>query len=252
MNFGRLLVISFGTSWLTDASFASLCLWISDVFDFACLLAGLGWLALSLFACFVSVFDLFCPFFDSPWLLTCFEFQLAFCLFGLRLVCSRCLCLWALAVNSLGGLIIFRMLGAYVDSSRGTLIPAFCVHYRRRASLSLIAPWSFIPSPLAGSSYADISSDRLITLVKGRYSANDSSRLIGEVSGEVVNPNSITRCSTCPYRGFVLVAFLHSDYVIGILGHYWELGSPHAATVCFSSLQMWSVLQQAMSIFLSS
>jgi hypothetical protein len=34
---------------------------------------------------------------------------------------------WALAVNSLGGLIIFRKLGAYVDYS-GTLLPTLWVH----------------------------------------------------------------------------------------------------------------------------
>ena len=89
--------------------------------------------------------------------MTCFVFRLAFRLFGLCLVCSRCLCLWALAVISLGGLIIFRMLGAYVDSSPGTLIPALCVHYRRWTSLSLSALWSFIPAPPVGSSYVSIS-----------------------------------------------------------------------------------------------
>jgi len=58
--------------------------------------------------------------------------------------------LLALAVNSLGGRIIFQMLGVYVDSSPGTLIPALWVHYRCWTSLSLSALWSFIPAPPVG------------------------------------------------------------------------------------------------------
>jgi len=162
MNFGRLW-------WflLTDASFGSLRLWISEVFDFACLLAGLGRLRL-----LHLIFPLaFIPFLHllSPFFLTCFVVRLASCfnllcvdlstsfrLFGLRSVYSRYLWLWALAVNSLGGLIIFRMLGAYVDSS-GTLIPALWVHLSplsgcRWTSLSLSALWSIIPASPVGLS----------------------------------------------------------------------------------------------------
>jgi len=36
------------------------------------------------------------------------------------------------------------------------------------------------------------------------------------VAGAFVNENGITQCSNCPYLGFVLVAFLDSDQLIGI------------------------------------
>jgi hypothetical protein len=104
-------------------------------------------------------------------------------------------------VNSLGELIIFRMLGAYVDSS-GTLVPVFWVHYRRWTSLSLSALWSIIPAPPVGSSYMDFGSGRVITLFKGRCSTDDSSPLIGVVAD--------AKC------GFVLVTFIDPDEVIGI------------------------------------
>ena len=125
MNFGT---IDIWWSLLAHTLFGMLCLWTSEVFDFACLLA---WL--------VSFFPLLCHFCDSHWLLTCFVFRLAFNLFGPHLVSSHCLCLWALAVNSLGGLIIIWMLGAYVDSCPGTLTSALWAHYGRWTSLSLSA-----------------------------------------------------------------------------------------------------------------
>jgi hypothetical protein len=121
-------------------SFGSLRLWISEVFDFACLLAGLGQLRLLrlIFTlAFVSFFHLLWPFlltclvfrlawcFDLLGVSTCLVFQLASCCDLLRLDLSTSL--RALAVSSLGGLIIFRMLGAFVDSS-GTHITAHWVH----------------------------------------------------------------------------------------------------------------------------
>jgi len=49
--------------------------------------------------------------------LTRLSSRLVFCLLWLRLVCSHCLWIWALAMNSLGGYIIFQMPGSYVDFS---------------------------------------------------------------------------------------------------------------------------------------
>ena len=110
-------------------------------------------------------------------------FRPAFRLFGLRLVSSRCLCFWALAVNSLGGLTIFRMQGAYVDSS-GTLIPALRVHLSP-LDFSVVKCTLVLHSCISG---------RVIPLFKRRCSADDSSPLIGVVAGAK--------------RGFVLVAFI--------------------------------------------
>jgi len=113
-------------------SFSSLCLWISEVFDFACLLASLGRLRLLhlIFPpAFVSFLHLLSSHFshalaflvDLLRVSTCCVFRLASYCDLLRLDLSTSL--QALAVNSLGGLIIFRMLDAYVDSSV-TLISA--------------------------------------------------------------------------------------------------------------------------------
>jgi hypothetical protein len=84
---------------------------------------------------------------------------------------------------SLGGLIIFRMLGAYVDSSLGTLIPALWVH---------LLPLGFSVGKCilvrhSGTSgrvivYEDFGSGRVIPLFKGRCSADDLSSLIGIVA----------------------------------------------------------------------
>jgi hypothetical protein len=109
---------------------------------------------------------------------------------------------WALPVNSLGGLNIFWMLGAYVDSSLGTLIPALWVHYCCWTTPSLSALWSFIPAPPVGSLYEDFGSGRVIPLFPGRCSTDESSPLIGFVADAK--------------RGFVLVAIIDSDDVICI------------------------------------
>jgi len=72
------------------------------------------------------------------------------------------------------------------------------------------------------------------------------------VAGAFANAHGMTRCSNCPYGGFVLVAFLDSDEVIGIPGLYRELGSPHTAAVRRPSSQIRSLLPQAVSIFPTS
>ena len=146
---------------MSDASFSSLRLWISEVFDFACLLAGLGRLRLlrlicplafvsffhllssHFYTCFRLVFPLALAFlvdllrvstcfmfrlascFDLLRVSTCFVFRLASCCDLLRLDLSTSL--RAIAVNPLGGLVIFRILGAYIDSSLGMHIPALWV-----------------------------------------------------------------------------------------------------------------------------
>ena len=89
-------------------------------------------------------------------------------------------------MNSLGELIIFRMLGAYVDSS-GTLIPALWVHLSplsgcRWTSLSLSALCLH-----SGTSYrvivcGDFGSGMVFTLFNSRRSADDLSLLIGIVA----------------------------------------------------------------------
>jgi hypothetical protein len=80
------------------------------------------------------------------------------------------------------------MLGAYVDSS-GTLVPAL----RVPLDFSVVKCTLVLHSGTSG---------RVIPLFKGRCSADDLSPLIGVVAGAK--------------RGFVLVAFLDSDEVIGI------------------------------------
>jgi hypothetical protein len=77
----------------------------------------------------------------------------------------------ALAVNSLGGLIIFRMLGAYVDSS-GMLISARWVH-PSPLDFSVVKCTLVLHSGISG---------RVIPLFKGRCSADDLSLLIGIVA----------------------------------------------------------------------
>jgi len=174
-------LVDFWWSLWADAPFGSLCLWTPEVFDFACLLAGLGRLALSrLSTCFASFLHLLSSHFPTRfglafeslghWPAWCFDlfrastrfvFRLAFRLFGLRLVCSHCLWLWALAVNSLG-----------------TLIPALWVQ---------LLPLGFsvgrcILVRHSGTSgrvivYEDFGSGRVTPLFKGRCSADDLSPL---------------------------------------------------------------------------
>jgi hypothetical protein len=89
-------------------------------------------------------------------------------------------------VNSLGELIIFRMLGAYVDSS-GTLIPALWVHLSplsgcRWTSLSLGALCLHSGTSDRVIVYEDFGSGIVIPLFKGRCSADDLSLLIGIVA----------------------------------------------------------------------
>jgi len=160
---------------LTDGSFGSLRLWISEVFDFACLLAGLGrlrLLRLIFTLALVSFFHLLWPF-----LLTCFVFRLASCCDLHRLDLSTSL--RALAVISLGGLIIFRMLGAYVDSS-GTLISARWVH-PSPLDFSVVKCTLVFHSGISGRVivYEDFGSCRVIPLFQSRCSADDLSPLIG-------------------------------------------------------------------------
>ena len=71
-------------------------------------------------------------------------------------------------MNSLGGLIILRMLGAYVDSS-GMLIPALWVH---------LSPLDFSVVKCTLVLYSG-TSGRVIPLFKRRCSADDLSPPIG-------------------------------------------------------------------------
>jgi len=85
-------------------------------------------------------------------------------------------------VNSLGELIIFRMLGAYVNSS-GMLIPALWVHLSplsgcRWTSMSLSALCLHSGTSDRVIVYGDFGSGRVIPLFKGRCSADDLSPLI--------------------------------------------------------------------------
>jgi len=169
MYIGRLLVIAFSTSlcWPTRllAAFVSGFRWSSTslvlclvLVDFPCLVSFLHLLWSHFSTCLAFLLDLLRG-------STCVGFRLASCFdllrldlstsfrsFWLRFVCYRGLWIRALAASSLGGLIIFRMLGAYVDSLPGTLIPALWVFYHRWTSVSLSALWSFILAPPVGSS----------------------------------------------------------------------------------------------------
>ena len=104
--------------------------------------------------------------FDLLRVSTCFVFRLASGCDLLRLDLSTSL--RALAVNSLGGLIIFRMQGAYIDSSLGTLIPALWVPL----DFSVVKCTLVFHSGISG---------RVIPLFKRRCSADDLS-LIGIVA----------------------------------------------------------------------
>ena len=105
-------------------------------------------------------------------MLTYFMFWLCFPLFGLRFLRSRCLWLWALAVNSVDGLILFRMLGAYVDSSLGTLVPVVFVH---------LSPLDISVGMCNFVLHCDISG-KVTPLTKHHCSADDLSCLIGIVA----------------------------------------------------------------------
>jgi len=111
LDFGGLrLRLSFGWSWSTSLASSHFSTCFHVIFC----------------TCFGLIFPLALAFlFDLLHGSTCFVFRLASCCDLLQLDLSTSL--RALAVNSLGGLIIFQMLGAYVDSS-GTLISPRWVH----------------------------------------------------------------------------------------------------------------------------
>jgi hypothetical protein len=90
---------------------------------------------------------------------------------------------WMLGVyvdSSLGGLIIFWMLSAYVDSSLGTVIPALWVPLH----FSVVKCTLVLHSGISGRVivYEDFGSSRVIPLFKGRCSADELSLLIGIVA----------------------------------------------------------------------
>jgi hypothetical protein len=158
LNFGGLrLRLSFGWSWT---------MWL-ELFHF--------------YTCFCLVFPLPLAFLVGRHpVSTCFLFRLASCCDLLWLDLSTSL--RALAVNSLGGLITFRLLGAYVDSS-GTLISARWVH-------SSLRDFSVVKSTLvrhSGASgrvivYEDFGYCGVIHLFKHRCSTDDVFPLIGVVA----------------------------------------------------------------------
>ena len=84
------------------------------------------------------------------------------------------------------GLLIFRMLGAY-DNSSGTLIPAL----RVPVDFSVVKC-----TPVQHSS----TSGKDIPLFNGRGSADDISLLTGVVDGAFFNLNGVTSDSNCQYR----------------------------------------------------
>jgi len=166
MNFGRLLVIFVDRRVFQQPS--------SLDFGGLRLRFSLGWswstsLASSHFyTCFRLVFPLaLACLVDLLRVSTCFVFRLASCCDLLRLDLSTSL--RGLAVNSLGGLIIIRMLGAYVDSSLGTLIPALWVPL----DFSVVKCTLVFHSGISG---------RVIPLFERRCSADDLSPLIGIVA----------------------------------------------------------------------
>ena len=188
MNFGRLLVIfvdrrvfqqpssldfgglrlrlSFGWSWSTSLASSHFSTCFHVIFC----------------TCFRLIFPLALAFlFDLLRGSTCFVFRLASC-FDLHCV-DLSMNLRALAVNSLCGLIIFRMLGAYVDSSLDTLIPALWVH-SLPLDFCVVKCILILHSGTSGRVivYGDFVSGRVIPLLKGRCSADDLSLLIGIVA----------------------------------------------------------------------
>ena len=141
MNFGRLLVI------FVDRRV----LWQPSSLDFGGLRLRLSLGLLRLIFPLALSFLWLTLIVDLLRVSTCFSpFRTSLGLFSLSLTLGfgRDFSRWAY---------IFRMLGAYVDSLPGTLIPAVWVNYRRWTSLSLSALWSFIPASPVGSSYMGIS-----------------------------------------------------------------------------------------------
>jgi len=104
--------------------------------------------------------------FDLYRALTRFVFRLVFHLFGLRLVCSRCLWLWALAVNSLGMLIP----ALWVQLLPLGFSVGKCILVRHSSTSGRVVV------------YGDFGSSRVIPLLKGRCSANDLSPRFGIVA----------------------------------------------------------------------
>ena len=138
--------------------------------DFACFVSYFHLLSSHFYTCFGLVFPLaLAILIDLLRVSTCFVFRLASCCDLLRLDLSTSL--GALAMNSLGELIIFRMLGAYVDSS-GTLIYARLVH-PSPLDFSVVKCALVLHSGIAG---------RVIPLFKCRCSADDLSPQIGIVA----------------------------------------------------------------------
>jgi len=152
---GLRLRLSFGWSWST--CFVSF-------FHLLCLIFALALVSFShsLWPCFLTRLVM-----DPLGVSTCFMLRLASC-FDLHCV-DLSTSLRALAVNSLGGLIIFRMLGAYVDSTLGTHIPALWV----------LLDFSVIKCTLVLHTGT---SGRVIPLFKRHCSADDLSPLIGVVA----------------------------------------------------------------------
>jgi len=176
MNFGRLLVIFVDRLVFHQPSsldFGGLRLRLSFGWSWSASLASSHF-----YTCFRLVFPLALAFLvDLLRVSTCFAFRLASCCDLLRLDLSTPL--RALAVNSLGGLIIFRMLGAYVDSS-GTLISACWVH-PSPLDFSVVKCTLVFHSSISGRVivYEYFGSCRVIPLFQGRCSADDLSPLIG-------------------------------------------------------------------------
>jgi len=147
----------------------SLVFWLVLV-DFACFVSLFHLLSSHFYTCFRLVFPLALAFIvDLLRVSTCFVFRLASCCDLLRLDLSTSL--RALAVNSLGGLIIFRLLGAYVDSS-ATLISARWVH-PSPLDFSVVKCTLVLHSGISG---------RVIPLFKRRCSADDLYPQIGIVA----------------------------------------------------------------------
>jgi hypothetical protein len=157
-------------------SSTSLVFWLVLV-HFACFLSFFHVLSCHFCTCFRLIFPLALAFlFDQLRGLTWYVFRLPSC-FDLHCV-DLSMYLRALPVISLGGLITFRMLGTYVDSS-GTRIPALWVHLSP-LDFSVVTCTLVLHSGTAGSVivYEDFGSRRVIRLFQGRCSTDDLSPLI--------------------------------------------------------------------------
>ena len=179
MDFGRLLVIFVDQRVFRQPSsldFGGLRLRLSFGWSWSTSLASSHF-----YTCFRLCFPLALGFLvDLLRVSTCFVLRLASCCDLLRL--DLLTSLRALAVNSPGGLIIFRMLGAYVDSS-GTLISARWVHLWP-LDFSVVKCTLVLHSGASGRVivYEDFGSCRVIPLFQGRCSADDLSPQIGIVA----------------------------------------------------------------------